>query len=135
SQAITVAETAPTIAITSPIAGDNIISKAEAAAGVTISGTAAAGTGGAAVNGQTATITLVDSTNAVKDTYTSVVTNGAWSVNVTAAQAQALADRSYSINANVHSAPAHPASDLSQAITVAETAPTIAITSPIAGDN
>ena len=70
SQAITVDETAPTIAITSPVAGDNIINKTEAAAGVTISGTAVAGSGGAAVNGQTATITIVDSTNTVKDTYT-----------------------------------------------------------------
>ncbi len=53
------------------------------------------------MNGQTATITLVDSSNVVKDTYTSTVTNGAWSVSVTAAQAQALADGSYSIKANV----------------------------------
>ena len=36
----------PSIAITGPVAGDNIINKAEAAAGVTISGTAAAGSAG-----------------------------------------------------------------------------------------
>ena len=66
SQAITVDETSPTIAITSPVAGDNIINKTEASAGVTISGSAAAGS--AAVDGQTATITIVDSANAIKDT-------------------------------------------------------------------
>ncbi|MGZ5874122.1 MAG: beta strand repeat-containing protein [Bradyrhizobium sp.] len=133
SQAITVDETSPTIAITSPVAGDNIINKSEAAAGVTISGTATAGSAG--VNGQTATITIVDSTNAVKDTYTATVTGGAWSVNVTAAQAQALADGSYSIKANVSDAAGNAATTASQAITVDETAPTIAITSPVAGDN
>ena len=131
----TLATVAPTIAITAPVAGDNIINKTEAAAGVTISGTATAGTGGAAVNGQTATITIVDSANAVKDTYTTTVTAGAWSINVTAAQAQALADGSYSIKANVSDAVGNAATTATQAITVDETAPTIAITSPVAGDN
>ena len=126
---------APSIAITAPVAGDNIINKAEAAAGFTISGTATAGSGGAAVNGQTATITIVDGTNTVKDTYTTTVTGGAWSVNVTAAQAQGLADGSYSIKANVSDAAGNAAATASQAITVDETAPTIAITSPVAGDN
>ena len=135
SQAITVDEGAPTIAITSPVAGDNIINKTEAAAGVTISGTAAASIGGPAVNGQTATITIVDSTNTVKDTYTTTVTGGAWSVNVTAAQAQGLADGSYSIKANVSDAAGNAAATASQTITVDETAPTIAITAPVAGDN
>ncbi len=133
SQAIAVDETAPTISITSPVAGDNIINKAEAAAGVTISGIATAG--GAAVNGQTATITIVDATNVVKDTYSAVVTGGAWSISVTAAQAQALADGSYSIKANVVDAAGNAAPTASQAIAVDETAPTISITSPVAGDN
>ena len=131
----TLATVAPTIAIASPVAGDNIINRTEAAAGVAISGTATAGTGGAAVDGQTATIAIVDSTNAVKDTYTTTVTAGAWSVNVTAAQAQALADGSYSITANVSDAVGNAATTASQAITVDETSPTIAITSPVAGDN
>ena len=42
-------ETLPTIAVTSPVAGDNVINKAEAAAGITLSGTASS-----SVNGQTA---------------------------------------------------------------------------------
>ncbi len=131
----TLTTAAPTIAITAPVAGDNIINKAEAAAGVTIIGTATTGSGGAAVNGQTATITIVDSSNAVKDTYTATVTGGAWSVNVTAAQAQGLADGSYSIKANVSDAAGNAATTASQAITVNETAPTVAITAPVAGDN
>ena len=116
-------ETAPTIAITSPVAGDNIINKTEAAAGVTISGTAVAGTGGAAVNGQTATITIVDSTNAVKDTYTTTVSAGAWSVNVTPTQAQALADGSYSIKANVSDAAGNAATTASLSVTLDTTVP------------
>src|SRR6185437_7995324 len=121
TQAITVDETSPTISITTPVAGDNIINKAEAAAGVTISGTATAGS--AAINGQTATITLVDGTGAIKDTLTSTVTNGNWSVNVSAAQAQALADGSYSIKANVSDVAGNAAPTATQAITVDETAP------------
>ena len=115
TQAISVDETAPSIAITTPVAGDNVVNKAEAAAGVTISGTATAGS--AAINGQTATITIVDGSNAVKDTYTTTVSNGAWSVNVTAAQAQALADGSYSIKANVSDAAGNAAPTATQAIT------------------
>jgi hypothetical protein len=121
----TLATTSPTIAITTPIAVDNIINKSEAAAGVSISGTATPGS--AAVNGQTATITIVDSTNVVRDTYTATVTNGTWSVAVTAAQAQALADGSYTVKANVSDAARNAAPTASQAITVDETSPTIAI--------
>ncbi len=124
SQAITVDETVPTIAI-SPVDGNNIINKSEAAAGVTISGSATAGS--AAVNGQTATITIVDGSNVVKDSYSATVTGGTWSVNVTAAQAQALADGSYSIKANVTDVAGNAAVTASQAITVDETVPTIAI--------
>ena len=133
TQAITRRRDAPSIAITTPVAGDNVVNKAEAAAGVTISGTATAGS--AAINGQTATITIVDGSNAVKDTYTTTMSNGAWSVNVTAAQAQALADGSYSIKANVSDAAGNAAPTATQAITVDETAPSIAITAPVAGDN
>ena len=122
----TLATTAPTIAITTPVAGDNVIDKAEAAAGVTISGTATAGS--AAVNGQTATITIVNGANVVEDTYTATVTNGAWSVNVTAGQAQALADGVYSIKANVSDVAGNAAPTATQAIALETVAPTLAIT-------
>jgi hypothetical protein len=131
----TLATVAPTIAITRPIAGDNTINKSDAAAGITISGTAVPGVGGAVVNGQIATITIVDGSDIVKDTYTATVTGGAWSVNVTATQAQALADGSYSAKANVLDAAGNAATTATQAFTVDETAPTIAITDPSAGHN
>src|SRR5207302_5222354 len=97
----------------------------EAAAGVTISGTAAAGS--AAVNGQTAAITVVDSSNTIKDTYTTTVTGGTWSVNVTAAQAQALADGSYSIKANITDAAGNAATTATQAVALETLPPTVAI--------
>src|SRR5581483_2172605 len=127
----TLATTAPTIAIT-PIDGNNIINNAEAAAGVTISGTATAGS--AVVNGQTATITIVDATNTIKDIYTTTISNGAWSVNVTAAQAQALANGSYTVEANVSDVAGNPAPTASQTVTVAETLPTVTI-NPIDSNN
>ncbi len=86
------------------------------------------------MNGQTATITIVDGSNVVKDSYTATVTGGTWSVNVTAAQAQALADGSYSIKANVTDAAGNAAVTATQAITVDETVPSIAI-SPVDGNN
>ncbi|MDA9405705.1 Ig-like domain-containing protein, partial [Bradyrhizobium sp. CCBAU 45384] len=120
---ISVDTTVPTIAITSPIASDNTINKTEAAAGLTISGTAS--DGGSGVNGQVATITIVDASNNVKDTYTSTVSSGAWSVNVSATDAQALADGSYTVKANVADAAGNAATTATQAITVDKTAPTI----------
>src|SRR6202012_5267925 len=87
------------------------------------------------VNGQTATITIVDSTNTVKDTLTAVVSGGNWSVNLTAAQAQALADGTYTVKAAVSDSAGNAATTAAQTITIDETSPTITISSPIAGDN
>ena len=91
NKALTVDEHAPTIAINT-IAGDNTINASEAAnnAGVTISGTATDGSG-TGVNGQTVTVNIVNGSNAVVDSYTTTVSGGTWSVNVTKAQAQAQA--------------------------------------------
>src|SRR5205807_9180433 len=89
---------------TTPIAGDNIINKSEAAAGVRSEERRVGKEGRSGVNGQHATITIVDGSNAIKDTYTATLTNGTWSVNVTAAQAQALADGSHGNKANVSDA-------------------------------
>ena len=66
-----------------------------------------------------ATITIVDSTNAVKDTYTATVTGGTWSVNVTAAQAQGLADGSYSIKANLSDSAGNSSTTAALAVRVA----------------
>ena len=120
----------PTIAITTPIAGDNIVNAAEAAAGFSIQGT----TTGIA-DGQTATIVLVNSANAVVDTYTPIVSGNAWSISVTPTQAQALANGSYTVKADVSDVAGNAASEASQSLTVNKAALSIAITSPIAGDN
>src|SRR6266550_6507389 len=124
----------PTIvAITSPAAVGNIINQSEVAAGFTISGTAMAGS--SVVNGQTATIVIIDSSNVVKYTYTTTVTNGIWSVNVTAAQAQALPDGSYIIKATVLDAVGNTATTVTQAITVDAVPPAVAIVTIEGGDN
>ena len=120
----------PAIAITTPIAGDNIVNAAEAAAGFTIQGT----TSGVA-DGQTATVTIVNSANVVLDTYTPIVSGNAWSITVTQTQAQALANGSYTVKADVLDVAGNAAVEASQTLTVNGTAPTIAITTPIAGDN
>ena len=121
---------APTIAITTPIAGDNIVNAAEAATGFAINGT----TTGIA-DGQTATIVLVNSANAVVDTYTPIVGGNAWSITVTSTQAQALANGSYTVKADVSDVAGNAAGEASQALSVNKAALSIAITTPIAGDN
>jgi hypothetical protein len=117
-----------TVAITSPVTAGDVINQSEVSAGFIISGTATAGN--APVNGQIATISIVDSSNVVKYTYTTTVTNGSWSVNVTAAQAQALADGSYSIQATVSDAAGNAAITVTQTITVDTVPPTVTISTP-----
>ena len=118
SLTFTLDTTVPTIAITAPIAGDNIVNASEAAAGFTISGTAADND----VNGQTATIEIVDGSNTLKDTYTATVASGAWSIDVTPAQAQALAAGNYTVTADVSDAAGNPAVEATQAIAVTKAA-------------
>ena len=120
---------APTIAIAVPIAGDNTVNTGEAAAGFTISGT----TGGLE-NGQTATITIVDSASAVVDSFITAVLGNAWSIDVTSAQAQALLEGAYTVQANVSDAAGNPAVPASQSLTVDKATPSIAI-APITGDD
>ncbi|WP_210253116.1 Ig-like domain-containing protein, partial [Beijerinckia sp. L45] len=128
TRALSVDETSPTIAI-GTIAGDNVVNASEAGAGVAINGTSSG------ADGQTATITIVDSTNAMKDTYTvTIAAGGTWTATVTAAQAQALADGSYTVKADVSDVAGNPAVEATRALTVDETPPTIAI-GAIAGDN
>ena len=128
TQTLTVDEHAPTIAIDSNLAaGDNTVNISEAAAGFAITGTT---TG--AESGQTVTVHIVDGSNAVVDSYTTTAGSGTWSVNVTAAQAQALADGSYTVKADVSDAAGNPATEATQTLTVDEHAPTIAIDSNLA---
>ena len=124
--AFTLDTVVPTIAITSPIAGDDVVNAAEAAAGFAISGT----TSGVA-DGQTATIVIVNSSNAIVDTYTPTVTGNAWTVNVTPGQAQGLANGSYTVKADVSDQAGNAASEATQSLTVSTAALSITITSPL----
>ena len=112
---------APTIAITTPIADDNVVNKAEAAAGFAISGSE---TG---ADGQTVTVKIVNSSSQVIDTLTTTAASGAWSVNVTSAEAQALANGSYTVKADVSNVAGTPATEATQTITVDETTPTVSV--------
>ena len=112
---------APTIAITTPIADDNVVNKAEAAAGFMISGSEAG------ADGQTVTVKIVNSSSQVVDTLTTTAASGAWSVNVAPAQAQALANGSYTVKADVSNVAGTPATEARQTITVDETTPTVSV--------
>ncbi len=129
-QLVRVDETPPTLAINAPIAGDDIVNKAEAASGFTVSGTTVG-----VEAGQVVTVTLLDSNGSVAGTFTTSVANNAWSLLVPAAQASGLADGSYTVDANVADSAGNPASLVSRAITVDRATPSLAITTPIAGDN
>jgi hypothetical protein len=119
-------QTVPTtVAITTPVAVGNIINQSEVSTGFIISGTATAGT--APASGQPVTVAIVDNSNVVKDTYTAMVTNGSWSVNVTPAQAHALADGIYSIQATMSGAAGNTATTVTQTITVDTLPPTVTI--------
>jgi hypothetical protein len=123
----TVDTTAPTIAINT-IASNNIINAAKASRGFAVSGTS---TG--AENGQTVTVNILNSANAVVDSYATTDQNNAWSVTVTSAQATALADGSYTVTANVADKAGNPSPQASHALTVDEEKipepPTLAIAS------
>jgi hypothetical protein len=106
--------TTPTIAINT-IASNNIINAAKALTGFTISGTATD-----AENGQVVTVNILDSANSVVDSYTTTDQNNAWSVRVTSAQATALADGSYTVNAEVADRAGNLAPQASHALTVDE---------------
>jgi hypothetical protein len=87
--------TVPTIAINT-IAGNNNVNAQEASTGFAVSGTSTN-----VENGQVVTVNIVNSQNVVVDSYTASDQNNAWSVSVTSAQAQALADGAYTVTADV----------------------------------
>ena len=73
------------------------------------------------------TVTIVNSANVPVASYATTASSGTWSVAVTAAQAQALADGSDNIAANVSDLAGNPATQATVTIKVDETAPMIAI--------
>src|SRR5262249_25359400 len=111
-----------TIAGDIAIAGVNIINAAKANAGFDITGT----TSGVA-NGQTVTLTILDSSGQVKDTYTTMVANNVWSVNVSSPDARSLADGSYTVTAIVSDAPGNQLVQATQTFAVHEMLPTVTI--------
>ena len=88
-------DTTATIAINT-IAGNNNVNGLEALTGFAISGTSTS-----VENGQIVTVNILNSQNAVVDSYTTTDQSNAWSVSVTSAQALALADGAYTVTAEV----------------------------------
>lgn len=105
SQSVLIAISGPVIQI-NPIAGDNFINAAENDAAVTISGTVSG------ANGQTLTLNLNG------QSYTSVVTDGAWSVTVDAGTIGALADNNYNVTADVSDSTGNPAQQAVRSLVV-----------------
>lgn len=124
----TIDKAAPTIVI-GAIAADNKVNASEADAGFTIGGTTVGVEAGQPVN-----ISIVDDLNAVVKTYSAIESGDAWTLKVPAAQAKTLADGSYTVRANVSDLAGNPAPQVTLALTVDETAPTIVIET-IAIDN
>ncbi|AXX59955.1 Ig-like domain-containing protein [Vibrio vulnificus] len=114
---------APSIFITTPIAGDDIINAAESDDPLTISGNHHV------ENGQTVTVTIDGKE------YTTTVTDNAWSLEVPASAVEALAEGTQTIKADVSDEAGNPAPQASHDIEVDTEAPSIFITTPIAGDD
>src|SRR5262249_22429357 len=111
-----------TIAGDIAIAGVNIVNADKANAGFEITGT----TSGVA-NGLTVTLTILDNSGQVKDTYTTMVANNVWSVNVSSPDARSLADGGYTLTAIVSDAPGNQLVQATQTFAVHETLPTVTI--------
>ena len=106
--------TPPTIAINT-IATNNVVTNGNAISSFPIGGTTVG-----AENGQTVTVSILNSARSVVDIYGTTEQNNAWSVNVTSAQATALADGNYTVTANVSDLAGNAAPQASQALTVDE---------------
>ncbi|WP_205692236.1 beta strand repeat-containing protein, partial [Cellulophaga sp. Z1A5H] len=121
---ITLDNSLPTIDITTPIEGDNVVNAAEDG-DVTISGT----TTGVEDN-QIVTVTFSDGTNTVITTAT--VSGDTWTA--TDADISGLANGPITVTADVTDVALNPATD-NDPITLDNSLPTIDITTPIEGDN
>ena len=97
-------EAVPTVTI-GTIETNNVVNANEAAAGFTVSGTASDSS--VAVNGQTVTVDIVNSSDVVVHSYAPTITNGNWSVTVPSSDS--LADGTYTVTANLSDAAINPA--------------------------
>lgn len=115
---------APTIAITTPIATDGTLNIAERDNGISIGGTT---TG--AENGQAVTVT-VDGTE-----YTATVEGDAWSIALTAENLSGIADgATITVTADVSDLAGNPATQATASFDTDLTAPIVTITEPVAED-
>src|SRR5262249_26924238 len=104
---------APTITVAA-ITGDNIINLTEAQSGFLISGSE---TG---ADGQTVTVTILDSNGVPVETYTTTAGSGNWSVPVSSADATRLNDGTYTVTAIVSDAAGNLAAPATRTLTVHE---------------
>src|SRR6185437_10855226 len=127
SQAVTVAESGPTVTIAA-VEGNNVINAAHAPGGVPLSGTVSG-----IVPNSTFTVTVTD--NGVTHTYTATVNaaGNAWSATIPSSDATALANGTATVSAQVTDVNGNVAT-ASQAVTVAESGPTQTI-SAVEGNN
>ncbi len=118
------------IAITTPGNGAAVVNANQANVGVPVNGTT---TG--VENGQVVTLTILDGFNQVIYRGTAQVINGTWSVDISPADAKALADGTYRVTASVLDAAGHPAPEASTPVTIDTTAvpPTPALASDSGG--
>ncbi|MEE7094140.1 Ig-like domain-containing protein [Escherichia coli O10] len=115
---------APTIIINT-VASDNIVNASEADAGVTVSGSTTAEVG------QIVTVTLNSPT--VQTYQATVQADGSWSINIPAADLEALTDGSHTLTATVNDKAGNPASTTHN-LAVDLTVPVLTI-NIIAGDD
>ena len=114
THAITVDTHAPTVTINT-IAGDDVVSAAEGAGTITVSGTAAG-----AEDGQLVTLALKTADGSTTlDTMTAVVSGGAWSIDLPPGATPAFPDGHYLITADVSDAAGNPATEATHTISVA----------------
>lgn len=114
--------TPPTLTITTPIEGDDIVNAAEDA-DVLVAGTSNA------EDGQTVTVTFKDRSNATV-IATATVSNGAWIVSGSQSDISALTNGTITITADVSDAAGNAATQATKTITldnVAPSAPTLAL--------
>ena len=115
------ASTASTTSTTSisiaAINGNNIVNLSRAQAGFAIGGSEAG------ADGRTVTVTILDGTGNVVGSFTTTAGGGAWSVQVSPANATALADGTYKVTASVSDTAGSPAPPATQTLTVDETPP------------
>ena len=127
TQTVVVHESGPSLTM-APVGGNDVITAAQASAGVTISGTE---TG---ADGQTVTIQIFDSKNTVVDTLTTKASEGAWSATLSSADAKALADGTYTFSATVSDQSGNASTAATQTVVVHESGPSLTM-APVGGND